>query len=130
MVERERNRGGDEHDFPEGKTALPWAVMLFDFVVFLLFSLHVPATQQTGPGSLCGIGVSLFALLGRGGSCFPAAATRVVAAAPLPDGGWLLQQLPYTQEWLQAMGWERRAHTSPVAISTFPGQFWLCFSSL
>lgn len=127
MVEGERNRGGDEHDFPEGKMALPQAVMLFDFMIFLLFSLHVPATQQTGPGCLCGIGVNLFAFLGRSGSCFPTATSRLVAAAPLPDGGWLL---PYVQEWLQAMGWERRAHTSPVAISTFPGQCWLCLSSL
>lgn len=72
MMEGESKGGGEEHAFPE--RALPWAVMLFDFMVFLLFSLCVPA----GWGQAC---VTLFALLGCSGSCFRTPDTRLVAAA-------------------------------------------------
>lgn len=50
---------------------LPWEVMLFDFVAFLLFSLCVPATQQMRLGCLCVVSMGLFALQGLVGADFP-----------------------------------------------------------
>lgn len=76
------------------KEALPGAVMLFDFVVFLLFSLCVQPPSWMGLGCRCGIGVSLWALPEHGGSCVPTPASGLEAAAPLLSGGWLLPLLP------------------------------------
>lgn len=47
-----------------------------------------------GLGCLCGIGVSPCALPEHGGNCVPTPAAGLEAAAPLLNGGWLLQLLP------------------------------------
>lgn len=63
---------------------MPWAVMLFDFVVFALFTL---CASRMGPGCLRGVGLSPFALPGRGGSRFPTLAPGWRAAMPpFPTG--------------------------------------------
>ena len=63
---------------------------------FFCFPSVSQPPSRMGLGCLRGTGVSPFALPGRGGSCFLTPATRLAATAPLPNRGWLLQQLPDT----------------------------------
>lgn len=79
-------RGVGEDGFALGSDAV-WLCS-----ISFVFPVSQPPSRM-GPGCLCGAGVSLFALPGRGGNSFPTPATRLAATAHLPDGGWLPQLL-------------------------------------
>lgn len=114
MVERERKERR-QRVFPKrSEGRLPRAVMLFDSVVFLLFSLCVPATQQDGAGLSMWHGMSPSTLPGHNGSCFPIPASRLEAAAALPKG---CSGSHMHKSDCEPWGW---THASPVAILTFP----------